>query len=77
MEVVETTKPVKKIKLVISDLHLGKGKILQGGGLNWLEEFYYQEKLSRAARAMRATLTNIEVEEIMNTNPSAKLKKAE
>jgi hypothetical protein len=36
-----------------------------------------QEKLSRAARAMRATLTNIEVEEIMNTNPSAKLKKAE
>jgi UDP-2,3-diacylglucosamine pyrophosphatase LpxH len=45
MEVVETTKPVKKIKLVISDLHLGKGKILQGGGLNWLEEFYYQEKL--------------------------------
>lgn len=38
-------KPTKKIKLIISDLHLGKGKLLESGGLNSLEEFYYSEKL--------------------------------
>jgi UDP-2,3-diacylglucosamine pyrophosphatase LpxH len=37
--------PIKKIKLVISDLHLGKGRILENGGLNSLEEFYFGEKL--------------------------------
>ncbi|MNJ92572.1 Calcineurin-like phosphoesterase superfamily domain protein [compost metagenome] len=36
---------VKKIKIIVSDLHLGKGRLLQGGGLNSLEEFYYGEKL--------------------------------
>ena len=36
---------VKKIKLIVSDLHLGKGRLLDGGGLNSLEEFYYGEKL--------------------------------
>ncbi len=36
---------VKKIKVVVSDLHLGKGRILPGGGVNSLEEFYYGEKL--------------------------------
>src|SRR4051812_18153073 len=35
----------KKIKLVISDLHLGKGRQLEDGSLNSLEEFYYAEKL--------------------------------
>lgn len=35
----------KKIKLVISDLHLGKGRQLADGSLNSLEEFYYAEKL--------------------------------
>lgn len=35
----------KKIKLVVSDLHLGKGRVLPGGGTNSLEEFYYGEKL--------------------------------
>lgn len=37
--------PLKKIKVVVSDLHLGKGRILENGGLNSLEEFYYGEKL--------------------------------
>lgn len=37
--------PPKKIKVVISDLHLGKGRVLEGGGTNSLEEFYYGEKL--------------------------------
>lgn len=35
----------KKIKLVLSDLHLGKGRHLENGSLNALEEFYYAEKL--------------------------------
>ncbi len=35
----------KKIKLVISDLHLGKGRTLPGGGTNPLEEFYYSDRL--------------------------------
>jgi UDP-2,3-diacylglucosamine pyrophosphatase LpxH len=37
--------PVKKIKIVISDLHLGKGRVLEGGGLNSLEEFNFGDKL--------------------------------
>ncbi len=42
-----TTQPPapKKIKLVLSDLHLGKGRYLENGSLNALEEFYYAEKL--------------------------------
>ncbi|MFN7455295.1 MAG: hypothetical protein ACK5RO_11620 [Pseudobdellovibrionaceae bacterium] len=40
-----TTAPLKKIKVVISDLHLGKGKILPTGGINSLEEFFFSEKL--------------------------------
>jgi hypothetical protein len=43
--VVEKAPPVKKIKIIVSDLHLGKGRLLQGGGLNSLEEFYFGEKL--------------------------------
>lgn len=35
----------KKIKVVVSDLHLGKGRVLPGGGINSFEEFYYGEKL--------------------------------
>jgi UDP-2,3-diacylglucosamine pyrophosphatase LpxH len=36
----------KKIKLVISDLHLGAGRFLEDGRLNLLEEFYYDEKFA-------------------------------
>jgi UDP-2,3-diacylglucosamine pyrophosphatase LpxH len=36
---------MKKIKLVISDLHLGSGRTLAGGGTNSLEEFYFDAKL--------------------------------
>jgi len=35
---------MKKIKLVISDLHLGRGRTLDGGATNSLEEFYYGQK---------------------------------
>lgn len=41
----QTIQPVKKIKVVVSDLHLGKGRVLENGGVNPLEEFYYGEKL--------------------------------
>ncbi|MGZ3768348.1 MAG: hypothetical protein ACXVCP_03735 [Bdellovibrio sp.] len=37
--------PPKKIKVIISDLHLGKGRLLEKGGINSLEEFYFGEKL--------------------------------
>jgi UDP-2,3-diacylglucosamine pyrophosphatase LpxH len=37
--------PPKKIKVVVSDLHLGKGRTLPSGGTNSLEEFYYSDKL--------------------------------
>src|ERR1700689_1192879 len=35
---------MKKIKVVVSDFHLGKGHILPDGSLNILEEFYYDDK---------------------------------
>jgi UDP-2,3-diacylglucosamine pyrophosphatase LpxH len=36
---------MKKLKLVISDLHLGRGRTLEGGATNPLEEFYFGQKL--------------------------------
>lgn len=36
--------PQKKIKIVVSDLHLGVGRLLESGQLNQLEEFYFDEK---------------------------------
>lgn len=44
-DVGETKPTVKRIKVVVSDLHLGKGRVLENGGLNSLEEFYFGEKL--------------------------------
>jgi UDP-2,3-diacylglucosamine pyrophosphatase LpxH len=40
----QTTFEKKKIKLVVSDLHLGVGKGLPDGTLNTLEEFYFDHK---------------------------------
>jgi UDP-2,3-diacylglucosamine pyrophosphatase LpxH len=36
---------MKKIKLIISDLHLGKGRKTASGMINPLEEFYFEDKL--------------------------------
>lgn len=36
---------MRKIKVVISDLHLGRGRTLPGGATNPLEEFYFGQKL--------------------------------
>ncbi len=38
------TQGKNKIKLVISDLHLGTGRVLKNGSVNQLEEFYFEEK---------------------------------
>lgn len=35
---------MKKIKLVVSDLHLGLGRTLENGSINSLEEFYFDDK---------------------------------
>lgn len=35
---------MKKLKLVVSDLHLGRGRTLDGGATNSLEEFYFGQK---------------------------------
>lgn len=36
--------PRKKLKLIVSDLHLGVGRVLESGQINSLEEFYFDEK---------------------------------
>lgn len=36
----------KKIKIIVSDMHLGKGKILEDGSVNKLEEFFFGEKFA-------------------------------
>ncbi|MCC6276398.1 MAG: metallophosphoesterase [Oligoflexia bacterium] len=35
---------MKKVKLVISDFHLGKGQFLPDGSINIMEEFYFDDK---------------------------------
>ena len=35
---------MKKLKLIVSDLHLGVGRVLKSGQINSLEEFYFDEK---------------------------------
>jgi UDP-2,3-diacylglucosamine pyrophosphatase LpxH len=37
---------MKSVKIVISDFHLGTGRILGDGAINTLEEFYYDEKFA-------------------------------
>ncbi|MCB0350423.1 MAG: metallophosphoesterase [Bdellovibrionales bacterium] len=37
---------MKKIKLVVSDLHLGAGRFLADGRLNLLEEFYFDDRFA-------------------------------
>lgn len=35
---------MNKLKLIVSDFHLGTGKYLRNGGLNQLEDFYHDQK---------------------------------
>ena len=36
----------KKIKIIVSDMHLGNGRILEDGAVNKLEEFFFGEKFA-------------------------------
>jgi UDP-2,3-diacylglucosamine pyrophosphatase LpxH len=57
----------RRIKLIISDLHLGKGRLLADGATNQLEEFYYGEKLTEFINYYSSgTFRDAEVEIIIN-----------
>ena len=57
----------KRIKLVVSDLHLGIGQILEGGQLNSLEEFNFDEKFVEFLHYYtNGSFQDVSVELIMN-----------
>ena len=57
----------RRIKLIISDLHLGKGRLLSDGATNQLEEFYYGEKLTEFINYYSSgSFRDAEVEIIIN-----------
>ncbi len=57
----------KKIKLVVSDLHLGLGRQLKDGRMNPLEEFYFDEKFSEFIEYYtKGKYSEYEVEIILN-----------
>jgi len=58
---------MKRLKLVVSDFHLGKGHILSDGSLNILEEFYYDDKfIEFLDYYSTGEFTDVEVEIIIN-----------
>lgn len=57
----------KKIKLIVSDLHLGSGLVLEDGQLNSLEEFYFDEKFAEFIHFYTTgRFSDAEVELILN-----------
>lgn len=57
----------RRIKLILSDLHLGKGRLLPDGATNQLEEFYYGEKLTEFINYYSSgSFRDAEVEIIIN-----------
>jgi UDP-2,3-diacylglucosamine pyrophosphatase LpxH len=57
----------RKIKVVISDLHLGRGRTIEGGATNPLEEFYFGQKLVEFIHYYRSgEFRDAEVELIIN-----------
>ncbi len=57
----------KRIKLVVSDLHIGVGRTLKTGQANSLEEFFYDEKFSEFIDYYTSgEYTDCEVELILN-----------
>jgi hypothetical protein len=58
---------VKRVKVVISDLHLGRGRTLEGGATNPLEEFYFGKKLVEFFNYYSSgEFRDVEVEVIIN-----------
>lgn len=67
MESVSTAPVKKKIKVVVSDLHLGKGRLLPNGSVNFLEEFYFGDKLVEfIAYYSSGVFSEAEVELVIN-----------
>ena len=57
----------KKIKLVLSDLHLGLGRVLENGNINPLEEFYFDDKFAELIDFYtKGKYADYEVELILN-----------
>ncbi len=57
----------KKIKLVLSDLHLGLGRLLEDGRSNHLEEFYFDEKFREFVEYYtKGKYADYEIEIILN-----------
>jgi len=57
----------KKIKLVLSDLHLGLGRLLEDGRSNHLEEFYFDEKFREFVEYYtKGKYSDYEIEIILN-----------
>jgi len=57
----------KKIKLIVSDLHLGAGRILEDGRLNQLEEFYFDERFAEFLHYYTTgEFANAQVEIVLN-----------
>lgn len=62
-----STSQKRRLKIVVSDLHLGKGRILPGGGINSFEEFFYSEKLCEFLHYYTsAAFQDAEIELIIN-----------
>lgn len=58
---------MKKIKLVVSDLHLGTGKNISGDDVNLLEEFHYDDRFAEFINYYTVgEYANAEVELILN-----------
>lgn len=67
VETSSTSPAKKKIKLVVSDLHLGVGRTLENGQINSLEEFYFDEKFVEFLHYYTSgKYANAEVELILN-----------
>ncbi len=57
----------RRIKVIISDLHLGKGRLLSDGANNHLEEFFFSEKLVEFIHYYSSgTFRDSEVEIVIN-----------
>ncbi len=57
----------KRIKIVVSDLHLGVGRTLENGQINSLEEFYFDEKFAEFLHYYSTgKYSDCEIELVMN-----------
>jgi UDP-2,3-diacylglucosamine pyrophosphatase LpxH len=59
--------PLEKVKLVVSDFHLGKGRFLEDGTVNILEDFFQDEKFIEFLKFYSGeSYRRVEVELIIN-----------